>query len=145
MLIPLLDVLQSIPVLGFLPLLVIILVNLGGGTNLGLELACILMIFTSQVWNMVFSFYLSLKSVPQQLRDVAALNRLSRFEIFRKIELPLAMNGLLWNSMLSMAGGWFFLTIVESFALGERSYRLPGIGSYMAVAHEKGDVAPVEQ
>lgn len=138
-LIPFLDVLQSIPVMGFLPGLVLVLVNLFPGTNLGLEFASVLMIFTSQAWNMTMSFYSSVKGVPADLREMASLFRLKRWDVLRNVEIPYAMNGLLWNSMLSMAGGWFFLMVSESFTLGERDFRLPGLGSYMTVAIEKRD------
>ncbi len=142
-LIPLLDILQSVPVLGFMPGLVLALVGIFPNSNLGLELAAILMIFTGQGWNMVFSFYSSLKTVPTELRDVSRLFHLNKMETLRKVELPFAANGLLWNSMLSMAGGWFFLMVIESFSLGNKDFRLPGIGSYMAVAYEQGDVAAI--
>ncbi len=142
-LIPLLDILQSIPVLGFLPGLVIVLVNFFPGTNIGLELASVLMIFTSQAWNMTMSFYSSVKGVPTELREVSALFRLRRVDVLRNIEIPHSMNGLLWNSMLSMAGGWFFLMVSESFRLGEIDFRLPGLGSYMTVAIERGDAKAV--
>src|SRR5690606_13620756 len=138
-LVPLLDILQSIPVLGFLPGVVLALVTLFPDSNIGVELACILMIFTGQVWNMTFSFYGSVKTVPREMRELASLTHLSRWDVLRKIEIPFSMNRLLWNSMLSMAGGWFFLTVVESFSLGEQTFRLPGIGSYMAVAIETGN------
>jgi len=138
-LISLLDILQSVPVLGFMPGLVLALVNLFPKSNLGLELATVLMVFTCEGWNMVFSFYSSVKAVPQELRDVSSLFRLRKIDLLRKIEIPFAMNGLLWNSMLSMAGGWFYLMVMESFTLGDKDFRLPGIGSYMAVAYEKGD------
>ena len=142
-LIPLLDILQSVPVLGFMPGLVLALVHVFPNTNLGLELAAIIMIFTGQGWNMVFSFYSSLKSVPNEFREMAALFRLKNWDVFKRIELPYAMNGLLWNSMLSMAGGWFFVMTIESFSLGKQDFRLPGIGSYMAVAYEKNDYQAV--
>lgn len=134
LLIPLLDVLQAIPVLGFLPGLVLVLVQLSPRSNLGLEIACILMIFTGQVWNMTFSYYASLRGIPQSLHDVAAIEQLSRWQILRHVELPSATIGLIWNSMISMAGGWFFLTVTESFTLEHREYQLPGIGSYMNMA-----------
>lgn len=137
--IPFLDILQSVPVLGFLPGVVLALVRVFPSSNIGLELACVLMIFTGQVWNMTFSFYSSVKSVPTELREVAALARLRRLEVLKQIEIPFATTGLLWNSMLAMAGGWFFLMVVESFSLGDQAFRLPGIGSYMAVAIETGD------
>src|SRR5262249_48106842 len=137
-LVPLLDVLQSIPVLSFLPGVVLALVALFPGSNAGLELACVLLIFTGQVWNMTFSYYHSLKSVPQDLREVAEVYRFSPSQRWKWLELPFAATGLVWNSMMSLAGGWFFLMITESFRLGERDFRLPGLGSYMSVAAEQG-------
>ncbi len=137
--IPLLDIGQGIPVLGFLPGLVLGMVALFPHSNVGLELACILMIFTGQVWNMVFSFYGSLRSVPTELREVARIHRFGWFKTFRTVEVSSSVIGLVWNSMMSMAGGWFFLTVNEAFTLGNRDFRLPGVGSYMAVAIEKGD------
>ncbi len=137
--IPLLDIGQGIPVLGFLPGLVLGMVALFPHSNVGLELACILMIFTGQVWNMVFSFYGSLRAVPSELREVARIHRFTWLRTFRTVEVSAATIGLVWNSMMSMAGGWFFLTVNEAFTLGNRDFRLPGIGSYMAVAIEKGD------
>jgi NitT/TauT family transport system permease protein len=138
--IPILDILQAIPVLGFLPGLVLALVALFPRHELGLEMACIIMIFTGQVWNMTFSFHGCLKAIPQSLREVAAIHRLSHWRIFRQLEVPSAMIGLVWNSMMSMAGGWFFLTVTEAFTLHGRDYRLPGIGSYMNEAMQKGNV-----
>ena len=138
--IPLLDILQGIPVLGFLPGLVLGMVALFPRSNLGLELACVLMIFTGQVWNMTFSFYGSLRAIPEELREVARLYRFGWWKRFRSVEVPSAMIGLVWNSMMSMAGGWFFLTVTEAFTLGDRDFRLPGIGSYMSVAIDRGDV-----
>lgn len=138
-LISFLDILQSIPVLGFMPGLVITFVYLFPDSNLGLEIAAVLMIFTGQAWNMVFSFYTSLKTIPNDWKDLAAMLKLNRLQMLRRVELPFAMNGLLWNSMLSVAGGWFFLMVIESFSLGDNDFRLPGIGSYMAVAYERGD------
>ncbi len=142
-LIPVLDILQSVPVLGFLPGIVLVLVQLFPGSNVGLELACVLMIFTSQVWNMTFSFYASVKGVPRDIRDMTSLFRLRAWDVLKKVEIPYSMNGLLWNSMLSMAGGWFFLMVVESFQLGDQDFRLPGIGSYMSVAIERGNTEAV--
>ncbi len=133
-LIPLLDILQSIPVLGFMPGVVLALVGLFPHSNIGLELAAILMIFTGQAWNMTFSFYHSVKSVPQDQREVATVYRFSWWQRFQWVELPFSMMGLVWNSMMSMAGGWFFLTAVEALTLGDQDFRLPGIGSYMKVA-----------
>jgi len=136
---PLLDIGQGIPVLGFLPGLVLGMVALFPRTNVGLELACIIMIFTAQVWNMTFSYVSSLRSIPEELQEVARLHRFSFWKRFRTVELSSSVIGLVWNSMMSMAGGWFFLTVNEAFTLGDRDFRLPGIGSYMAVAIEKGD------
>jgi NitT/TauT family transport system permease protein len=140
-LIPLLDVLQSIPILGFMPGLVLTLVGLFPNSNVGLELAAVIMMFTGQVWNMTFSFYYSLRSIPQDLREVATVYRYDWWERFRWVELPFSTLGLVWNSMMSMAGGWFFLMINEAFVLGKRDFRLPGIGSYMSVAVARGDKA----
>lgn len=136
---PVLDILQSIPVLGFLPGFVLLLVHLFPHYNLGLELASVLMIFTGQVWNMTFAFYASLKSVPPDLVAVAQLAKLSRWERFLRLDLSFAANSLVWNSMMSMAGGWFFLTVCEAFTLGEHDFRLPGLGSYVSLAIERGD------
>ena len=132
--IPLLDILQSIPVLGFLPGVVLALVALFPRTNVGLELASILMIFTGQVWNMTFSFYQSLRSIPMELREAAALYQFNWWQRFRRVELPAAAVGLAWNSMMAMAGGWFFLMICEAFTLGTTDFRLPGLGAYMSTA-----------
>jgi NitT/TauT family transport system permease protein len=98
------------------------------------------MIFTGQAWNMTFSFYQSVSSVPQDLRETATVYRFGWWQMFRTVELPFATLGLVWNSMMSMAGGWFFLTVTEAFKLGDRDFRLPGIGSYMSVAVEQGRV-----
>lgn len=138
-LLPMLDILQSIPVLGFLPGLVLGLVALFPSRNAGLELAAILMIFTAQAWNLALSFYNSLKSVPEPLREASRVAGWGPWQIFRRLEVPSAAPGLVWNGMLSMAGGWFFLMVNEAFQLGSRDYRLPGIGSYMSVAVDHGD------
>ncbi|BDG04130.1 ABC transporter permease [Anaeromyxobacter oryzae] len=138
-LIPLLDVLQSVPVLGFMPGLVLALVALFPRSNAGLELAAIVMIFTGQAWNMTFSFYRSVRSVPADQLEVARTYRFSWTERFRWVELPASVIGLVWNSMMSMAGGWFFLMVSEAFVLGDKDFRLPGLGSYMSVAVARGD------
>ncbi len=138
-LIPLLDVLQSVPVLGFMPGLVLSLVAAFPHSNVGLELAAVLMIFTGQVWNMTFSYYHSLRAVPLELKEVASVYRFGGWQRLRWVELPYAAVGLVWNSMMSMAGGWFFLMISEAFVLGDRDFRLPGLGSYMSVAVARGD------
>ena len=138
-LIPLLDILQSIPVLGFMPGLVLALVALFPHSNLGLELAAVLMIFTGQAWNMTFSLYHSLKSVPLDMQEVGTVYGFNWWQRFRWVELPYGTTGLVWNSMMSMAGGWFFLMITEAFKLGDQDFRLPGLGSYMSVAVEQGN------
>ncbi len=138
-LVPLLDVLQSIPVLGFMPGVVLALIALFPRSNIGLELASIIMIFTGQAWNMTFGFYHSLRSLPPEQREAAAVFRFNWWQKLRWVELPSAASGLVWNSMMSMAGGWFFLMVSEAFMLGERDYRLPGLGSYMSVAVDKGN------
>jgi len=140
-LIPMLDVLQSIPVLGFMPGLVLALIALFPTSNVGLELACVIMIFTGQAWNMTFSFYHSLKGVPQEMREAAAIYRFSWFQRLKWLELPFSTLGLVWNSMMSMAGGWFFLTVNEAFRLGDEDFRLPGVGAYMSEAVDKGNYA----
>jgi len=140
LLIPLLDILQSIPVLTFLMPLLLVMVALFPRSNTGLEITAILTIFTGQVWNMTFSLYHSLKSVPAELQEAGTVYRFSWWQRFKWVELPFATTGLAWNSMMSMAGGWFFLMINESLKVGDKDFRLPGLGSYMRVAAEKGNV-----
>lgn len=137
--VPLLDILQSIPVLGFLPGLVLGLIALFPQTNTGLELAAVIMIFTGQVWNMTFSFYSSVKSLPTDFNEASTVIGFNWFQKLLRVELPFSAVNLAWNSLMSMAGGWFFLSVCESFPLGSREFRLPGIGSYMAVAIKEGD------
>ena len=139
-LMPLLDILQSIPVLGFLPGAVLVLVTLFPRSNTGLELASILLIATSQCWNLAFSFYSSLRRIPPELREAADVYQFSWWQRFRQVELPASAVGLAWNSMMSMAGGWFFLTVCEAFTLGTHDFRLPGLGAYMseALRHSNG-------
>jgi NitT/TauT family transport system permease protein len=136
---PLIDILQSIPVLGFMPGIVLALATLFPHTNTGLELAAILMIFTAQVWNMTFSFYHSLRAIPEDLMEAGRIYRFGWWRRFKRIELPSSTVGLVWNGMMSMAGGWFFLTINEAFRLGDHDFRLPGVGAYMSVAIDRGD------
>ncbi|MCC6277915.1 MAG: ABC transporter permease subunit [Oligoflexia bacterium] len=135
---PLLDIGQSIPVLGFLPGLVLGLISIFPNTNMGLELAAIIMIFTSQTWNMAFSFYASLKSIPPDLYEASQMMGLSGWRKFWRLEVPYSAVNLAWNSIISIAGGWFFLSVCEAFTLGNKDFRLPGIGSYMAVAFNQG-------
>jgi NitT/TauT family transport system permease protein len=140
-LIPLLDVLQSIPVLGFMPGIVLAMVAAFPRSNAGLELAAVVMIFTGQAWNMTFSFYYSVRSVPIDQREVATAYHFTWWERLRWVELPFSTIGLVWNSMMSMAGGWFFLMVSEAFVLGDKDFRLAGLGSYMSVAVAQGNRA----
>ena len=137
---PLLDILQSVPILAFLPWLVLALVYLFPHTNIGLEIATLLTIFTGQVWNMTFAFYHSLKAIPNDLRDASKSFYLSRRETLFTLELPASAIPLVWNSMMSMAGGWFFLSVSEAFSFGDKDFKLPGIGSYMKVAVDNGNI-----
>jgi NitT/TauT family transport system permease protein len=141
--IPLLDVLQSIPVLSFLPGVMLAMVALFPGRQLGVELGAILLIFTGQVWNMAFSFYASLKSIPKEMREAATIYRFSWWQRFTQMELPFSAIGLVWNSMMSVAGGWFALMVCEMFVLGPRDFRLPGLGSYLQTAASAGDTASI--
>ncbi|MGD0403807.1 MAG: ABC transporter permease subunit [Candidatus Acidiferrales bacterium] len=141
--IPLLDTLQSIPVLSFLPGVMLSMVALFPTRQLGVELGSILLIFTGQVWNMTFSFYSSLKNIPREMREVAQVYRWSWWQRFTQMELPYAAIGLVWNSMMSVAGGWFFLMACEMFILGNRDLRLPGLGSYLQTAANAGDTRAI--
>ncbi|HLV87483.1 MAG TPA: ABC transporter permease subunit [Candidatus Sulfotelmatobacter sp.] len=141
--IPLLDVLQSIPVLSFLPGVMLAMVALFPGRQLGVEAGAILLIFTGQVWNMAFSFYASLKSIPKEMREAASIYRFSWWQRFIQMELPFSAIGLVWNSMMSVAGGWFFLMACEMFVLGSRDFRLPGLGSYLQTAASNGDTRSI--
>ena len=142
-LIPLLDTLQSIPVLSFLPPVMVAVVALFPARQLGVELGCILLIFTGQVWNMTFSVYSSIKNVPREMLEAAQVYRLSWWQKFIQLELPYAAIGLVWNSMMSVAGGWFFLMACEMFVLGNRDLRLPGLGSYLQTAANAGDTRAI--
>jgi NitT/TauT family transport system permease protein len=141
--IPLLDVLQSIPVLSFLPGVMLAMVALFPGRQLGVEAGAILLIFTGQVWNMAFSFYASLKSIPNEMREAAKVYGFNWWQRFIEMELPFAAIGLVWNSMMSVAGGWFFLMACEMFVLGSRDFRLPGLGSYLQTAASAGDTRSI--
>jgi NitT/TauT family transport system permease protein len=141
LLLPLLDILQSIPILSFMPGVVLALVALFPGSTTGLELAAIFLIFTSQAWNLAFSFYQSLRTIPSDLHEAAVVARLNGWLRFTKLELPFATIGLVWNSMMSWAGGWFFLMAAEQFTLGDKDFRLPGLGSYLKAAADEGDLA----
>jgi NitT/TauT family transport system permease protein len=142
-LIPLLDVLQSVPVLGYLSFTVVFFVSLFPGNVLGPELAAIFAIFTSQAWNMAFSFYQSLRTVPIDLDEASRSFRLSAWQRFWRLEVPFAMPGLVWNMMMSMSGGWFFVVASEAIAVGNFRIALPGIGSYVERAIQERDLAAV--
>ncbi|HEX5227695.1 MAG TPA: ABC transporter permease subunit, partial [Bryobacteraceae bacterium] len=138
-LVPLLDILQSIPVLSFLPGVMLAMVAIFPHQQIGVELGSILLIFTGQVWNIAFSFYSSLKGEPRELREAAIIYRFSHWQKFVELDLPFSTIGLVWNSMMSVAGGWFFLMACEMFVLGKRDFRLPGLGSYLQSAAGAGN------
>jgi NitT/TauT family transport system permease protein len=133
-LIPLLDILQSVPILGFLTFTVVFFMNLFPGQVLGAELACVFAIFTSQAWNMTFSMYQSIRNVPKDLEEASLSFHLSGWQRFWRLDVPFAMPGLIWNTMMSMSGGWFFVVASESITVGNTTVTLPGIGSYVALA-----------
>jgi NitT/TauT family transport system permease protein len=139
-LVPLLDILQSIPVLAFLSVTVTFFISLFPGNLFGLELAAIFAIFTGQAWNMTFSFYNSLITLPKELDEAAQVFRFSKWRKFVSVEVPSSMIGLVWNGMMSFGGGWFFLAASEAISVNNQSYTLPGVGSYVAKASEVGDV-----
>src|SRR5450755_4331387 len=141
--VPLLDILQSIPVLSFLPGVMLAMVALFPHHQLGVELGAILLIFTGQVWNMAFSFYSSLKSIPREMHEAGKIYQFNWYQRFTQFELPYAAIGLVWNSMMSVAGGWFFLMACEMFVLGSRDFRLPGLGSYLQTAASIGDTTSI--
>ena len=141
--IPLLDTLQSIPVLSFLPGVMVSMVALFPNRQIGVELGSIILILTGQAWNMTFSFYSSLKSIPREMREAAAIYRWSWWQRFTQMELPYAAIGLIWNSIMSVAGAWFFLMACEMFVLGNRDLRLPGLGSYLQTAANAGDTSGI--
>jgi NitT/TauT family transport system permease protein len=138
--IPALDILQSVPILGFLTFTVVFFMNLFPGRVLGLELAAIFAIFTSQAWNMAFSLYQSLTTVPAELREAARCFHLSPWQRFWRLEVPFGTPGLVWNTMMSMSGGWFFVVAAEAISVGDQTWKLPGIGSYVALALEQRDI-----
>jgi NitT/TauT family transport system permease protein len=142
-LIPLLDILQSVPVLGFISVTVVFFMSLAPGRVLGAELAAVFAIFTSQAWNMAFSFYQSLRTVPTELVEASQCFRFSPWMRFWRVEVPFAMPALVWNMMMSMSGGWFFVVAAEAITVGDTTVTLPGIGSYIARAIEHRDLAAV--
>ena len=139
LLIPILDILQSVPLLAFLPPVILAMTRLFPHSNIGLELSAAILIVTCQAWNMIFSFYQSLKTVPPELSDLAQTYQLSWYQKLRWIELPYATPGLAWNSMVSVANGWFFLMAAEAFSAGGQNFLLPGLGAYMQTAVDRGD------
>ena len=139
LMLPLLDILQSVPVLGFLSVTVTGFLALFPGSLLGVECASIFAIFTAQAWNMTFGFYHSLVSIPPELQEAASVYKLNRWQRFTKLELPSSAIGLMWNSMMSFGGGWFFVAQSEAITALNKNIKLPGLGSYMAAAVEAGD------
>ena len=137
-LMPLLDILQSVPILSFLPVVLLGLTAILP-QGIAVEIAAVVLIFTSQVWNLTFSFYQSMTTIPTEYREAAAVFRFSRWLRFKQVELPFASMGLIWNSVMSWAGGWFFLMAAEIFTLGARDFRLPGLGAYLQTAASQGD------
>jgi NitT/TauT family transport system permease protein len=135
-----LDILQSIPVLSFLPPVVLAMVALIPGHQVGIEMAVIFLIFTGQVWNLAFSFYTSLKTIPREMQEASRIYRYSGWQRFWQLEIPYATIGLVWNSIVSVAGGWFALIFCETFTMGDRNFQLPGLGSYIQTATYNGDV-----
>jgi NitT/TauT family transport system permease protein len=142
-LIPILDILQSVPILGFLTFTVVFFMSLFPGNVLGLEFAAIFAIFTSQAWNMAFSMYQSLKTVPADLMEAADSFHLTAWQRYWRLEVPFAVPGLVWNTMMSMSGGWFFVVASEAVSVGDNTWKLPGIGSYVALALERRDIVAV--
>jgi NitT/TauT family transport system permease protein len=134
LLVPLLDILQSVPILSFLSITIIWFLSLSPGRVLGAELACVFTIFTGQAWNMAFSFYQSLRTVPEELEEAGRMFGLNAWARFWRIEAPFAMPSLIWNMMMSMSGGWFFVTLSEAISVGKTNIALPGVGSWIAVA-----------
>src|SRR6478609_3376204 len=142
-LIPLLDILQSVPILGFLSITITGFIALFPGSALGLECASIFAIFTSQAWNMTFAFYYSLKSQPRELDEASRLLRLSRWQRFWRVDVPSGIIPLVWNGMMSFGGGWFFLTASEALSVNNHQFALPGIGSYVAASSDDGELGKV--
>jgi len=142
-LVPLLDILQSIPILGFLSITVTGFIALFPGNLFGVECAAIFAIFTSQAWNMAFSLYQSLRTVPGELHEAARVFQLSGWQRFWRLELPFAMPSLLWNMMMSMSGGWFFVVASEAISVSNQNIKLPGVGSYIALAIEARDLGAI--
>src|SRR5580658_9032709 len=143
LLVPILDILQSVPILGFISITVVFFMSLAPGRVLGAEFAAIFAIFTSQAWNMAFSFYQSLRTVPLELMEAAESFRLSPWMRFWQLEVPFGMPALIWNMMMSMSGGWFFVVASESISVGHTTVMLPGVGSYIALAIEQKNLRAI--
>src|SRR5579859_2803282 len=143
LLVPILDILQSVPILGFISITVVFFMSLAPGRVLGAEFAAIFAIFTSQAWNMAFSFYQSLRTIPTELIEAAESFRLSPWMRFWQLEVPFGMPALIWNMMMSMSGGWFFVVASESISVGHTTVALPGVGSYIALAIEQKNLVAI--
>jgi NitT/TauT family transport system permease protein len=142
-LIPILDILQSVPILGYISFTVVFFMSLFPGKVLGAELACVFAIFTSQAWNMAFSFYQSLVTVPHDLEEASQAFHFSAWQRFWRLDAPFAMPGLVWNMMMSMSGAWFFVVASEAITVGDKTITLPGIGAYVAMAIDQKDLGAV--
>src|SRR4030095_6966144 len=142
-LVPALDILQSIPILGFLSITVTGFIALFPGNLLGVECAAIFAIFTSQAWNMTFSLYQSLRTVPVELIEASRMYHLSAWQRFWRLEVPHAIPGLVWNMMMSVSGGWFFVVASEAITVSGQTIMLPGVGSYIATAIEQRDLGAI--
>src|ERR1022692_4332664 len=143
LLVPILDILQSVPILGFISITVVFFMSLVPGRVLGAEFAAIFAIFTSQAWNMAFSFYQSLRTIPHELSEAADSFRLSPWMRFWQLEVPFGLPALVWNMMMSMSGGWFFVVASESISVGHTTVALPGVGSYIALAIEQKNLVAI--
>jgi len=141
--IPIIDILQSVPILGFLSITLVLFMQLFPGSLLGPECAAIFVIFTSQAWNMTLGFYQTLRSVPADLKEAAHMFHLSAWQRFWRIDVPFSMPGLLWNTMMSMSAGWFFVVASEAFSVSNQEILLPGIGSYIAFASQSADLRAI--
>lgn len=141
-LIPVLDVLQSVPILSFLPVVVLSLTAILP-QGIAVEAGSIILIFTSQAWNMTFAWYQSLTTIPKDLQEAAEINKLNRWQRFRNLEFPFGTISFIWNSMMSWAGGWFFLMAAEIFTVGDKDFRLPGLGSFLHEASDKGNYTAI--
>ncbi|HVJ34852.1 MAG TPA: ABC transporter permease subunit [Terriglobia bacterium] len=142
-LVPILDILQSVPILGFISITVVFFMSIAPGRVLGVEFAAVFAIFTSQAWNMAFSFYQSLRTVPTELTEATRNFQLSGWSRFWRLEVPFAMPSLIWNMMMSMSGGWFFVVASEAISVGNTTVKLPGVGSYIAMAIEQQNLPAI--